>query len=197
MVSLVWFVHLSCKISVAERQGRSSRVWRSSTAVPAVTREGSRSTKSSTTAGLSHANNYRDRQRNTKQRVCVSPAWYNMYCSLAYNVIHATVGMYSVNSSQEDLCMDSLVFTFSRFGKEWVYCGTRSCRLSTFSRRKRRSSCARKWSLNSSAGNRPNTRFHTLSQSTAAISPKQVQAHVYFKLQMLWVFVNQGAELSA
>lgn len=70
------------------------------------------------------------------------------------------------------------LFTFSRFGKKWVYSGTRSCRLSRFSRRKRSSSCARNGSLNSSAGNRPNTSFHTTSQSTAAISPEQVQVQV-------------------
>ncbi len=64
-------LHLSCKTNVAERQGRSSRVWRSSTAVPAVTREGSRSTKSSTTAGLFHANNYRDRQRKKAENSCI------------------------------------------------------------------------------------------------------------------------------
>lgn len=85
------------------------------------------------------------------------------------------------------------VFTFRRFGKEWVYCGTRSCRLSRFSRRKRRSSCARKWSLNSSAGKRPNTNFHTLSQSTAAISPTQGQVHG-FKNKIILVAVNQAAE---
>lgn len=48
-------VDLSCSTRVAERQGKSSKVWRSSTAVSVVTREGSRSTKSSTNAGLSHA----------------------------------------------------------------------------------------------------------------------------------------------
>lgn len=34
-------------------------------------------------------------------------------------------------------------------------------------------------SLNSSAGKRPNTRFQTLSQSTAAISPESVQGHAF------------------
>lgn len=148
--ALSW-TDLSCKMRVAVRQGRSSRVWRSSTAVPAVTREGSRSTKSSASAGLSHANSYRDRQVESRQ--LVKPT---RRCSG-----HATVS----------LC--GRVFTFSRFGKKRVYCGTRSCRLSRFRRRKRSSSCARKWSLNSSAGNRPNTRFHTISQSTAAISPRR------------------------
>lgn len=56
-------VHLSCSTRVAERQGKSSRVWRSSSAVPVVTREGRRSTKSSTNAGLSHANSCKRREK--------------------------------------------------------------------------------------------------------------------------------------
>lgn len=155
-------VHLNCNTSVAERQGRSSRVWSSSTAVPAVTREGSRSTKSSTTAGLSHAKNFRDKTH--------SPHQPTMIQCIPINRI-----------SEIQICKkkkSSLVFTLSRFGKERVYCGTRTCRLSRFIRRKRSSSCARKGSLNNSAGNRLNTSFHTHSQSTAAISPKQVQVHI-------------------
>lgn len=62
-------VHLSCSTRVAERQGRSSSVWRSSTAVPVVTREGSRSTKSSINAGLSHANSCK---RTEEERSCRS-----------------------------------------------------------------------------------------------------------------------------
>lgn len=84
--------HLSCSTSVAERQGRSSRVWRSSTAVPAVTREGIRSTNSSTNAGLFHANIYRHRE--------------GMLSS--YHVCGRSKGQ-------------GLVFTFSKFGKKWVY----------------------------------------------------------------------------
>lgn len=51
--------------------------------------------------------------------------------------------------------------------------------LSTLSRRKRRSSCARNGSLKSSIGNRPNTTFHTFSQSTAAISPDRIQINIF------------------
>lgn len=85
-------VHLSCKTSVAERQGRSSRVWRSSTAVPAVTREGSRSTKSSTTAGLSHANNYKETEKESRKLV---------YPLLGITCTHrwSTVGMCGVYNS--------------------------------------------------------------------------------------------------
>lgn len=75
--------------------------------------------------------------------------------------------------------VSSLVLTFNRFGKKWVYWGTRNFRLSRFRRRKRNSSCARKLSLNSSAGKRPKTSFHTTSQSTAAISPGWVQVQLY------------------
>lgn len=84
-------MHLSCSTSVAERQGRSSRVWRSSTAVPAVTREGIRSTNSSTNAGLFHANIYRHKG-----------------CSVLIMYV-------------EGPRVGSLVLTFSRFGKKWVY----------------------------------------------------------------------------
>lgn len=66
-------VHLSCRTSVAERQGRSSRVWSSSTAVPAVTREGSSSTKSSASVGLSQANSCRRRER--RNAYFWLPAW--------------------------------------------------------------------------------------------------------------------------
>ena len=145
---------LSCKTSVAERQGRSSSVWSSSTAVPVVTREGSRSTKSSSSAGLSQAKNYTNRETLSAGTSCY------LQESAVGTLVHS-------------------VFTFKRFGKERVYCGARSWTLSRFSRRKRRSSCARKGSLNSSAGKRPNTNFQTPSLSTAANSPGHIQEDIY------------------
>lgn len=84
-------VHLSCRTSVAERHGRSSRVWRSSTAVPVVTREGSRSTKSSTSAGLSHASNYKHGQRECKR------------LSIMWTTLSVTARMCRRHSSWKDM----------------------------------------------------------------------------------------------
>lgn len=65
--------YLTCKTSVAVRQGRSSRVCSSSGAVPVVTREGSRSTKSSTKAGLSHASSLKREKKNKEAESVQSP----------------------------------------------------------------------------------------------------------------------------